>query len=315
MVAFLRGAREVGRPLPRQRADRRGGRGDHAPGSLIVNLQKWHKEYYKGDKIAHPGHREAQRHASRRRTSARRAWAFRRRSTSRTFRPSAWRRWTSPPRRRTGHRRCQATGQAALDTETTNAAQAKLMAYRAAELDARRKLAEELDGLMITSSTSVKDFVAMDDQIRTSMLTFQQGGRRVPGTETAEAGRHGGGRRGDRASAAVEHGPVLPAEACGQSQVSQTGDLPMKRITVMMVALAVLPLLAVGCTKKLQLTIVNHSDTARTIQVTTARGDDDPGPGRSRRRQAHQHGEASRPRTFRPSCSSRPGPGRAPRSW
>lgn len=77
----------------------------------------------------------------------------------------------------------QATGQAAVDTESTNAAQAKLMAYRAAELDAKRKLAEQLDGLVIASETSVKDFVAMDDQIRTSMLTFMQGARRVNGSE------------------------------------------------------------------------------------------------------------------------------------
>lgn len=76
-----------------------------------------------------------------------------------------------------------ATGQAAIDTDTANAAQAKLMALRGAELDARRRLAEKLDGLMITSSTSVRDFVAMNDTIETSMLTFQQGARRINGSE------------------------------------------------------------------------------------------------------------------------------------
>ena len=76
-----------------------------------------------------------------------------------------------------------ATGQAAIDNESTNAAQAKLMAMRGAELDARRKLAEKLDGLMISSNTTVADFVAMNDQIETSMLTFQQGAHRVPGSE------------------------------------------------------------------------------------------------------------------------------------
>jgi len=49
------------------------------------------------------------------------------------------------------------------------------MAKRAAELDGRRKLAEKINGLQITSNTSVVDFVAQNDQIRTSMLTFQQG--------------------------------------------------------------------------------------------------------------------------------------------
>ena len=66
-------------------------------------------------------------------------------------------------------------GQAAVDTENTNAVQAKLMAYRAAELDARRKLAEKLDGLMITSETSVRNFIAQNDEIETRMLTYQLG--------------------------------------------------------------------------------------------------------------------------------------------
>jgi hypothetical protein len=57
------------------------------------------------------------------------------------------------------------------------------MAMRGAELDARRKLGEKLDGLMISSNTSVKDFVAMNDVIQTSMLTFQQGARRINGSE------------------------------------------------------------------------------------------------------------------------------------
>ena len=90
-------------------------------------------------------------------------------------------------------RTMRATGQGAVDTNNPNAAQAKLMAYRAAELDARRKLAEQLAGLMITSNTSVRDFVAENDQIETGMLTFQQGARVVKGSQkllpdgTAEA--------------------------------------------------------------------------------------------------------------------------------
>ena len=75
------------------------------------------------------------------------------------------------------------TGNAAIDIDSANPAQAKLMAFRAAELDARRKLAEEIDGLLITSSTTVRDFIAQDDQIRTSMLTYQQGVRRIKDSE------------------------------------------------------------------------------------------------------------------------------------
>ena len=87
----------------------------------------------------------------------------------------------------------RAKGQAAVDTENPNQAQAKLMAYRAAELDARRKLAEELNGLMITSDTSVQDFVAQDDSIDTRMTAFQLGAHVVKNSQklnpdgTAEA--------------------------------------------------------------------------------------------------------------------------------
>lgn len=77
----------------------------------------------------------------------------------------------------------QATGNAAVDDSGVAAAQAKLMALRAAELDARRKLAEQIDGLRISSNTTVRDFVAENDEIRTSLLTWQQGVRRVPNSE------------------------------------------------------------------------------------------------------------------------------------
>ncbi len=72
----------------------------------------------------------------------------------------------------------RATGQSAIDdVNSTSAAQAKLMAFRAAELDARRKLAERINGLVIASETTVQDFVAARDDIDTSMLAFQQGAR------------------------------------------------------------------------------------------------------------------------------------------
>ncbi len=74
-------------------------------------------------------------------------------------------------------------GQAAIDTDNPNAAQAKLMAKRAAELDARRKLAEQVDGLMITSDTSVRDFVAQNDDIATRMEAFQLGASVVNNSE------------------------------------------------------------------------------------------------------------------------------------
>ncbi len=48
-------------------------------------------------------------------------------------------------------------------------AQDKLKAARCAELDAKRKLGEHLQGLRIVSSTSVKDFLAKHDEIRAQM--------------------------------------------------------------------------------------------------------------------------------------------------
>jgi hypothetical protein len=76
----------------------------------------------------------------------------------------------------------RATGFGVIEQDRP-AGQAKLMAYRAAELDARRKLAEQIEGLMITSETSVRDFVTENDQIETSMLTFQQGAHVVEGSQ------------------------------------------------------------------------------------------------------------------------------------
>jgi hypothetical protein len=74
------------------------------------------------------------------------------------------------------------TGTAAVDTVNPDKAQAKLMARRAAELDARRKLGEKIDGLEVRSHTSVKDFVAKHDSIKTAMMTYQQGAYVVEGS-------------------------------------------------------------------------------------------------------------------------------------
>lgn len=52
--------------------------------------------------------------------------------------------------------------------------QARLMAVRAARVDAIRKLAERLKGLRLTSRTQVQDFVAESDVIRTELSTQMQ---------------------------------------------------------------------------------------------------------------------------------------------
>ncbi|HWL94495.1 MAG TPA: hypothetical protein VNT79_13300 [Phycisphaerae bacterium] len=53
--------------------------------------------------------------------------------------------------------------------------QGKLMAARAAELDAKRKLAEEIMGFQIDSSTMVRDFVTEHDEIQAQLNTFIHG--------------------------------------------------------------------------------------------------------------------------------------------
>ena len=59
----------------------------------------------------------------------------------------------------------EATGQG-TDPEM-GSAQGKLKAARAAELDAMRKLAEQIYGLEIRSSTTVRDFITENDQVNT----------------------------------------------------------------------------------------------------------------------------------------------------
>jgi hypothetical protein len=61
--------------------------------------------------------------------------------------------------------------------QDTEAAQKKLLAKRAAEADAYRKLAECIKGLQITSDTFVRDFVAESDQIQGAMDAFIRGVR------------------------------------------------------------------------------------------------------------------------------------------
>jgi len=149
---------------------------------LIVNLKQWHQEFYKGNKVSMQDFEQLKVQVQDRDI----------RETGMGVPPEKYLK-DLPPAGEAAVAvakeainwppTLKAKGQSALDTENPNAAQAKLMAFRAAELDGRRKLAEEIDGLMINSDTSVKDFVAESDEIRTSMMTFQEGARPVPGSE------------------------------------------------------------------------------------------------------------------------------------
>jgi hypothetical protein len=81
----------------------------------------------------------------------------------------------------------RATGQGVAPEEAESEAQAKLLAQKAAEVDAKRKLAEMLDGVHIDSKTTVKDFVTQSDEIKTSVSTFI-GGCKVVKVRTLEDG-------------------------------------------------------------------------------------------------------------------------------
>lgn len=54
----------------------------------------------------------------------------------------------------------------------SNEAQAKLMAKRAAVIDAQRNLIEKIYGIQVDSGTRVKDFIAKDDQISGKVKGF-----------------------------------------------------------------------------------------------------------------------------------------------
>ena len=68
-----------------------------------------------------------------------------------------------------------ATGQGVPREDLAGTPQGKLMAARAAEIVAKRNLAEEIMGLQIDSSTYVRDFVTEHDEINAHLNTFIQG--------------------------------------------------------------------------------------------------------------------------------------------
>ena len=80
----------------------------------------------------------------------------------------------------------RATGNGVPPADKAGTAQGRLLAARAAEVDAKRKLGEELQGVMIDSTTSVRDFVAEHDQINTDMQTYLMGARVVSTEYDAE---------------------------------------------------------------------------------------------------------------------------------
>ncbi len=69
----------------------------------------------------------------------------------------------------------KAEGNGVPPADKAGTPQGKLMAARAAELDAKRRLGEEVMGLQIDSSTTVRDFVTEHDEINTQLNAYMVG--------------------------------------------------------------------------------------------------------------------------------------------
>ena len=70
-----------------------------------------------------------------------------------------------------------AKGGGAPPPTAVNQAQARLMAERAAKVDALRNLLEQAYGVRITSATTVRDFITQNDTIRANVDAFIRGAK------------------------------------------------------------------------------------------------------------------------------------------
>jgi hypothetical protein len=72
-----------------------------------------------------------------------------------------------------------AKGGGAPPERSVNAAQARLMAERAAKVDAMRNLLEQAYGVAISSQTTVRDFITQNDTVRARVDAFIKGAKVV----------------------------------------------------------------------------------------------------------------------------------------
>ena len=65
-----------------------------------------------------------------------------------------------------------AEGEGAPPDDAINNAQAKLLACRSAKMDAYRNLTEKIYGVQVRGDSCIRDFIARDDRIRSSVQGF-----------------------------------------------------------------------------------------------------------------------------------------------
>jgi hypothetical protein len=82
---------------------------------------------------------------------------------------------TLDPEERWGPILLKATGSGIAPPGSVNPAQARLMALRAAKVDAMRNLAEQVSGVTIISDTRIQDFVTKHDTIKARVDSFIKG--------------------------------------------------------------------------------------------------------------------------------------------
>jgi hypothetical protein len=88
-------------------------------------------------------------------------------------------------------RSLEAVGEASIDAEAAGDARTRAAASRAAQMDARLKLAEQVRGLPVPPSTTVGQLAADDGQFRAALAIFRQSARALPqeGKDAKGAGK------------------------------------------------------------------------------------------------------------------------------
>lgn len=137
--------------------------------SVITTIKTLHKRHYKGDRVTGSDIEQVTQHIKSQTFDAvgmgvPRPQAIQAVASSM---PTPIPDWAAQPIR--------AEGMGVPPADKAGTPQGKLMAARAAELDAKRRLGEEVMGFRIDSSTTVRDFVAEHDQINTQLNAYLQG--------------------------------------------------------------------------------------------------------------------------------------------